>query len=34
MVYIFYEDGLVVNVMYTMDDPKKREFYDGFNLLV
>jgi hypothetical protein len=23
-VYVFYEDGLVINVMYTVDDPKKR----------
>jgi len=23
MAYVFYEDGLVVNVMYTIDDPKK-----------
>lgn len=22
--YVFYEDGLVINVMYTLDDPKKR----------
>lgn len=22
--YVFYEDGLAVNVMYTVDDPKKR----------
>ncbi|MDF2942626.1 MAG: hypothetical protein K0S01_1484 [Herbinix sp.] len=22
--YVFYEDGLVINVMYTVDDPKKR----------
>ena len=22
--YVFYEDGLVVNVMYAIDDPKKR----------
>jgi hypothetical protein len=28
--YIFYEDGLVVNVMYTVDDPKKRAV--GFKL--
>ncbi len=28
--YVFYEDGLVVNVMYTMDDPKKRAV--GFKL--
>ena len=26
----FYEDGLVVNVMYTIDDPKKRAV--GFKL--
>ena len=24
MAYVFYEDGLEVNVMYTIDDPKKR----------
>ncbi len=24
MAYVFYEDGLEVNVMYTVDDPKKR----------
>ena len=30
MVYIFYEDGLVVNVMYTVNDPKKRAV--GFKL--
>jgi len=24
MTYVFYEDGLAVNVMYTIDDPKKR----------
>ena len=24
MAYVFYEDGLGVNVMYTVDDPKKR----------
>jgi hypothetical protein len=30
MAYIFYEDGLVVNVMYTIDDPKKRAV--GFKL--
>ena len=24
MAYVFYEDGLVVNVMYAVDDPKKR----------
>ena len=28
--YIFYRDGLVVNVMYTVDDPKKRAV--GFKL--
>ncbi|EMI11467.1 hypothetical protein [Anoxybacillus gonensis] len=28
--YVFYEDGLVVNVMYTIDDPKKRAV--GFKL--
>jgi len=28
--YIFYEDGLVVNVMYRVDDPKKRAV--GFKL--
>lgn len=28
--YVFYEDGLVVNVMYTVDDPKKRVV--GFKL--
>jgi hypothetical protein len=30
IAYIFYEDGLVVNVMYTIDDPKKRAV--GFKL--
>lgn len=30
MAYVFYEDGLVVNVMYTIDDPKKRAV--GFKL--
>jgi hypothetical protein len=30
MAYIFYEDGLEVNVMYTGDDPKKRAV--GFKL--
>ncbi|BCN31116.1 hypothetical protein bsdtb5_24110 [Anaeromicropila herbilytica] len=30
MVNIFYEDGLVVNVMYTINDPKKRAV--GFKL--
>ncbi len=24
LAYVFYEDGLVVNVMYSVDDPKKR----------
>jgi hypothetical protein len=28
--YVFYEDGLSVNVLYTMDDPKKRAV--GFKL--
>lgn len=28
--YVFYEDGLVINVMYTVDDPKKRAV--GFKL--
>ena len=28
--YVFYEDGLSVNVMYTLDDPKKRAV--GFKL--
>jgi hypothetical protein len=28
--YVFYEDGLVVNVMYTVDDPKNRAV--GFKL--
>lgn len=28
--YIFYEDGLVVNVMYTVNDPRKRAV--GFKL--
>ena len=28
--YVFYEDGLEVNVLYTMDDPKKRAV--GFKL--
>lgn len=28
--YVFYEDGLAVNVMYTVDDPKKRAV--GFKL--
>jgi hypothetical protein len=30
--YVFYEDGLGVNVMYTVDDPKKRAV--GFKLSV
>ena len=30
MAYVFYEDGLVVNVMYSIDDPKKRAV--GFKL--
>ena len=29
-VYVFYEDGLGLNVMYTVDDPKKRAV--GFKL--
>ncbi len=28
--YVFYEDGLEVNVLYTIDDPKKRAV--GFKL--
>jgi hypothetical protein len=28
--YVFYEDGLAVNVLYTIDDPKKRAV--GFKL--
>ena len=28
--FVFYEDGLGVNVMYTVDDPKKRAV--GFKL--
>ena len=28
--YVFYEDGLAVNVMYTVDNPKKRAV--GFKL--
>ncbi|MBE5106154.1 phage tail protein [Bacillus thuringiensis] len=28
--YVFYEDGLVINVMYTLDNPKKRAV--GFKL--
>ena len=30
MAYVFYEDGLAVNVMYTIDAPKKRAV--GFKL--
>ena len=30
MAYVFYEDGLSINVMYTVDDPKKRAV--GFKL--
>jgi hypothetical protein len=30
MAYVLYEDGLVINVMYTVDDPKKRAV--GFKL--
>ncbi len=30
MAYVFYEDGLGVNVMYAIDDPKKRAV--GFKL--
>lgn len=30
MAYVFYEDGLVVNVIYPLDDPKKRAV--GFKL--
>jgi hypothetical protein len=30
MAYVFYEDGLAVNVMYKIDDPKKRAV--GFKL--
>jgi hypothetical protein len=30
MAYIFYESGLSINVMYTIDDPKKRAV--GFKL--
>ena len=30
MAHVFYEDGLAVNVMYTIDDPKKRAV--GFKL--
>lgn len=28
--YVFYEDGLAINIMYTIDDPKKRAV--GFKL--
>jgi len=31
MEYVFYEFGLSINVMYTVDDPKKRAA--GFKLL-
>jgi len=30
IAYVFYEDGLAVNVMYSIDDPKKRAV--GFKL--
>lgn len=30
MAYVFYENGLVVNIMYTIDNPKKRAV--GFKL--
>jgi hypothetical protein len=30
MAYVFYESGLAMNVMYTVDDPKKRAV--GFKL--
>jgi hypothetical protein len=30
MAYVFYESGLVINVMYSIDDPKKRAV--GFKL--
>jgi hypothetical protein len=30
MAYVFYESGLAINVMYTVDDPKKRAV--GFKL--
>jgi hypothetical protein len=30
MAYVFYESGLSINVMYTLDDPKKRAV--GFKL--
>ncbi|MFP3719837.1 phage tail protein [Niallia circulans] len=29
-IYVFYEDGLAINVLYTVDDPKKRAV--GFKL--
>jgi len=29
MAYVFYESGLSINVMYTVDDPKKRR--SGFS---
>lgn len=29
-IYVFYEDGLSINVLYTVDDPKKRAV--GFKL--
>ncbi len=32
MAYVFYEDGLALNVMYTVDNPKKRAV--GFKLAV
>jgi len=30
MAYVFYESGLSINVMYTVDDPRKRAV--GFKL--
>jgi hypothetical protein len=30
--YVFYEDGLAVNIMYTVDDPKKPKRAVGFKL--
>jgi len=30
MAYVFYESGLSINVMYTIDDPKRRAV--GFKL--
>ena len=30
IAYVFYESGLSINVMYTLDDPKKRAV--GFKL--